>query len=120
MPHLCLLCLKDRRSNPPSLPAFVFQHLSSTMNEKQTTDIPTEKECLQTGHRLLLNFLAGMAHEEPDKPVMRQLLPSATNAPSDRNEIILGYKGLMRLVDRVAWMLSRSLSPEDATSQTVG
>ncbi|RAK71433.1 putative NRPS-like enzyme [Aspergillus fijiensis CBS 313.89] len=90
------------------------------MNEKQTTDIPTEKECLQTGHRLLLNFLAGMAHEEPDKPVMRQLLPSATNAPSDRNEIILGYKGLMRLVDRVAWMLSRSLSPEDATSQTVG
>ncbi|PYI25891.1 acetyl-CoA synthetase-like protein [Aspergillus indologenus CBS 114.80] len=89
------------------------------MAETRSTEVRSEKECFQIGHRLLLNFLAAMAHEEPDKPVMRQLLPSTTHAPDGRNEIILSYQSIIILVDRVAWMLSRRLSQGDVSPQTV-
>ncbi|RAH76693.1 acetyl-CoA synthetase-like protein [Aspergillus japonicus CBS 114.51] len=90
------------------------------MAETRSTEARSEKECFQIGHRLRLNFLAAMAHEKPDKPVMRQLLPSTTHAPDGRNEIILSYQRIIRLVDRLAWMLSRRLSQGGVSPQTVG
>ncbi|KAF9887314.1 hypothetical protein FE257_010309 [Aspergillus nanangensis] len=78
------------------------------MGHKFSRQKASENECPNIGQRLLLNFIDGIASEEPDKPAVHQLLAPKDDEGQNETEIILSYGDVANLINQLAWWLTKN------------